>query len=204
MRFRRKRNMADTLRSDYFDRIYQARTDPWDFATSPYEREKYERTVASLTRDRYANAFEIGCSIGVLTHSLAAKCDHLLSVDVSEAALQQARERNSDSVNIEFQRLAVPEEYPHDAFDLTVVSEVGYYLSFEDLKTLAGHIHQHTKPEGQLLLVHWVPLVEDYPLTGDQVHEYFLSRPEWTCVTQFRATQYRIELLQLKTHAHHS
>jgi len=201
MRFRNNNKMSETLRSDYFDRIYQANADPWDFATSPYEREKYERTLGALTRDRYTNAFEIGCSIGVLTSSLAARCDHLLSVDVSESALQQARERNAGSANIEFQVLAVPGEYPRNMFDLTVLSEVGYYLSFEDLKTLAGRIHQHTNPEGHLLLVHWIPYVEDYPLTGDQVHDYFLSLPEWTCLSQFRAPQYRVELLQQKNPA---
>jgi cyclopropane fatty-acyl-phospholipid synthase-like methyltransferase len=142
-------------------------------------------------------AFEIGCSIGVLTAQLAARCDHLLSVDVSESALNQARRRCADLPNVEFQMLAVPQQYPRDAFDLTVVSEVGYYLSWNDLEKLARKIQNHTAAGGQLLLVHWLPKVDDYPLTGDQVHEYFLALPDWNCISRFRAPQYRIELLQM-------
>ena len=188
--------MADTLSPDYFDRVYAAKSDPWDFATSEYEAGKYRQTIATLPRTHYARAFEIGCSIGVLTAQLAARCHALLAVDVSQAALDQARERCAGLPNIRFQRLAVPAEYPEEEFDLTVVSEVGYYLSLEDLEKLAKLIHAHTGAAGQLLLVHWLPHVADYPLTGDQVHEYFLALPQWTCVSSFRAPQYRIELLQ--------
>ena len=190
--------MADTLPPEYFHQIYATKADPWNFAASEYEAGKYQQTINTLNRGRYAHAFEIGCSIGVLTAQLAVRCDRLLSVDVSEAALQQARERCAGLSNVEFQLLSVPGEYPSGSFDLTVLSEVGYYLSWTDLGKLASLIEQHTAPRGQVLLVHWLPYVADYPLTGDQVHEYFLSLPDWHCLTQFRAPQYRIELLQRK------
>ncbi|MDO4263925.1 MAG: methyltransferase, partial [Deinococcus sp.] len=32
------------------------------------------------------------------------------------------------------------------------------------------------EPGGTLLLVHWTPLVHDYPQTGDAVHEAALAR----------------------------
>ncbi len=188
--------MSNSLSPDYFDRLYAAKPDPWDFATSEYEADKYNQTISALTRESYANAFEIGCSIGVLTQLLARRCGQLLSIDVSEAALQQARERCAGLPNVEFRRLAVPDEHPDGLFDLTIVSEVGYYLNRIDLEKLAGNIHGHSARDGQLLLVHWTPVVPDYPLTGDQVHEYFLSLPEWDCVSHFKAPQYRIELLR--------
>ena len=190
--------MSESLSGEYFQKLYADNPDPWNFATSEYEAGKYQRTVETLSRDRYQQGFEIGCSIGVLTAMLAGRSEHLLSVDVSEEALRQARERCASLANVRFERLTVPGEYPPGSFDLTVVSEVGYYLGFRDLEKLAVEIRQHTVSEGQLLLVHWLPLVNDYPLTGDQVHDYFLSLPEWDCVSGFRAPQYRIELLQLK------
>ena len=61
----------DSLPQSYFDRIYQQNPDPWNFETSPYEAEKYRRTLAALPRKRYMRALEIGCSIGVLTSQLA-------------------------------------------------------------------------------------------------------------------------------------
>ncbi len=189
--------MSQSLPPEYFDRIYARNPDPWDFESSPYETEKYNRTMAILPRESYQNAFEFGCSIGVLTQRLAARCRSLLSVDVSETALAQARCRCEGLTNVAFQLAAVPEYYPEGSFDLTVVSEVGYYLDLPDLARLATLIRGHTARSGQLLLVHWLPRVEDYPLTGDQVHEYFLARSEWWRVAHYTAPQYRIDLLEL-------
>ena len=62
--------MTSTSRR-YFDSMYEADADPWNFATSEYERRKYSLTVASLPRARYHHAFEPGCSIGVLSEQLA-------------------------------------------------------------------------------------------------------------------------------------
>ena len=189
--------MSETLSAGYFEKLYQANDDPWEFATSSYEAGKYRQSIAALGSRRYRNAFEIGCSIGVLTALLAQRCDHLLSVDVSEKALSQAQKRCQGHPNVEFRLLSVPRKYPEDRFDLTVVSEVGYYLSLDDLKRLSSQIQTHTLAGGQLLLVHWLPAVHDYPLTGDQVHAHFLALNAWSCVSSFRAEQYRIELLQL-------
>ena len=71
-------NQPNTLPPKYFDHVYQANRDPWNFETSPYEREKYAATLAALPRARYAEAFEIGCSLGILTAQLAPHCGHLL------------------------------------------------------------------------------------------------------------------------------
>ncbi len=187
--------MAETLSRGYFENVYQANEDPWDFATSEYEKEKYRETLKALTTERYGKALEIGCSIGVQTRLLAERCDHLLAIDISEQAVERAAQRCKDLANVEFARLAAPEEYPEAHFDLTVVSEVGYYFSLEDLGRLADRIAEHLEPQGQVLLVHWLPRVPDYPLTGDQVHEYFLSLPEWTRLAGCGREKYRIDLL---------
>ena len=33
-------NQPNTLLPEYFDQVYQANRDPWNFETSPYEREE--------------------------------------------------------------------------------------------------------------------------------------------------------------------
>ncbi len=63
--------MSESLSTEYFDDLYQKNEDPWDFETSAYERDKYAATLAALPNAHYQNAFEIGCSIGVLTQQLA-------------------------------------------------------------------------------------------------------------------------------------
>ena len=189
-----------SLPPEYFDQVYQANRDPWNFETSPYERAKYAATLAALPRPHYAGAFEIGCSLGLLTAQLAPRCGHLLAVDVSEAALAQARARCAALPQVELRLLRVPEEFPAQAFDLILVSEVGYYWSAADLARAAGRILGGLRPGGQLLLVHWTAPVHDYPLTGDDVHEFFLAQATGTGPLRHLSgqqhEQYRLDLLE--------
>ena len=46
-----------SLPSTYFTALYAADADPWRFATSDYEREKYAATLAALPRPTYRNGF---------------------------------------------------------------------------------------------------------------------------------------------------
>src|ERR1700744_4973631 len=66
--------VSGSFDGEYFDLLYAQRSDPWDFATSPYEAAKYAATLAALPKPRYKNALELGCSIGVLTQQLAPRC----------------------------------------------------------------------------------------------------------------------------------
>ncbi len=166
----------DTLTPDYFDAVYTANDDPWQFATSPYERDKYAATLAALPRPMYESGFEIGCSIGVLTQQLAPRCRHLLAIDVNEAALTQARKRLADQPQVRLEQMVLPDEFPTESFDLILLSEVGYYWSMADLLKAQAKIMDHLQPGGHLLLVHWTPPVHDYPLTGDQVHDAFMAK----------------------------
>lgn len=164
-----------TLNRAYFDAVYDANDDPWSFTTSDYERGKYEATLAALPKAHYETAFEIGCSIGVLTQQLAQRCGKLLAVDASERPLKAARERLVSFPDVSIQQLKIPDEFPDQSFDLILLSEIGYYLSIADLTLTRQLLIDHLHPNGHLLLVHWTPFVPDYPLTGDQVHDFFLE-----------------------------
>ena len=186
--------MSDSLPTDYFDDLYQQNADPWDFASSTYERDKYAATLAALPRERYQNAFEIGCSIGVLTQQLATRCEHLLAVDGSELPLQQARQRLKDQPHVQLEQMRVPDNFPDDTFDLILVSEVGYYWSWSDLEKAQQLILRALRPEGHLLLVHWV-LPTNYPLTGDEVHDAFRKlSPPLSHQQHQRTERYRLDL----------
>ncbi len=193
-------NQPNTLPPDYFDDVYRANDDPWQFASSPYERGKYAATLAALPRERYGQAFEIGGSIGVFTAQLAPRCGHLLSVDVSEAALSQARLRCAHLPQVEIKKMQVPNEFPEGQFDLILMSEVGYYLAPPDLARAADQMLAALPPGGQLLLVHWTPVVHDYPQTGDEVHEFFLAKAQpggpLRHLLGQRQDKYRLDLLE--------
>lgn len=193
-------NQPNSLGPGYFDDVYQANTDPWQFASSPYEREKYAATLAALPRPHYERAFEIGGSIGILTAQLATRCGYLLSVDVSQAALAQARQRCAALPQIEIKQMQVPDEFPAGQFDLILVSEVGYYWSPPDLARAADLMVAALPPGGQLLLVHWTPVVPDYPQTGDEVHEFFLQKAQsggpLRHLSGTRHNKYRLDLFE--------
>ena len=183
---------------DYFEKMYAEDIDPWDFETSEYEAKKYADTIAALPKDCYRSAFEIGGSIGVLTRKLSDRCDSLLSVDVSERAQARAKERCEHLSHVEFAVMQVPHQYPERSFDLTLVSEVGYYWGKADLEIAQRQIAQHLEPNGHLLLVHWTPYVESYPLTGDEVHEAFLQQvgSTYRSLVSRREERYRLDLLE--------
>ena len=68
-----------TLKPEYFDALYTADPDPWNFAASPYEQAKYALTLNAMPKPRYRSALEVGCSIGVLTRLLASRCDTVVA-----------------------------------------------------------------------------------------------------------------------------
>ena len=193
-------NQPHSLPPGYFDDVYRANNDPWQFASSPYERGKYATTLAALPHPHYGRAFEIGCSIGVFTAQLALRCGHLLSIDVSEAALAQAQQRCAGLPQVEIKKMQVPHEFPAGEFDLILVSEVGYYLSPADLARTADQMLAALPSGGQLLLVHWTPVVPDYPQTGDEVHDFFLAKAQpggpLRHLTGQRHDKYRLDLLE--------
>ena len=189
-----------TLMPDYFDALYTVDPDPWKFQTSEYEAQKYAATLAALSKHQYRSALEIGTSIGVLTEMLAKRCTSLLSIDVCKIAQQQAIARCQSLSNVRFQLMGVPDAYPNEQFDLTVLSEVGYYWCREDLEKAQQLMLQHLEPGGHLLLVHWTPYDDDYhnPLSGDEVHESFLALPtsQIKHLKGDRAEKYRLDLFE--------
>ncbi len=186
----------NTLTPDYFDDVYAANADPWGFETKPYEQDKYADTLHSLPRDQYQNVFEIGCSLGVLTAMLAQRCGRLLAVDGSETPLARARERCRAFPQVQIAQMQVPDQFPDALFDLILVSEVGYYWSPDDFVKAQEKILAHLEPGGQLMLVHWTPPVHDYPLTGDEVHEAFLTLGGLRHLSGHREETYRLDVLE--------
>ena len=188
--------MKPTLPRDYFDELYQRDADPWNFATKEYEHRKYQTTLQHLPRARYENALELGCSIGVLTQMLAPRTACLLSVDAAQIAVDAARQRCANLTNVEVRRATLPDEFPDGQFDLILMSEVGYYFALPDLKRLSECVINALQAGGDLVLVHYLPDVPDYPLTGDEVHNFFLKLPGLEHLSSLRAQRYRLNCLR--------
>ena len=185
-----------TLEPGYFDNIYAASPDPWQFVSSAYELSKYALTLQALPRERYPRALEIGCSIGVLTHELASRCDSVLAVDAAAAPLKTARRRCARLKAVRFEQMFVPEQWPTGTFDLILLSEVVYYLDKEDVRRLASHVADATAPGADIVLVHWIGDT-DYPLSGDEAANLFIAAMNGTCTVERseRHRRFRLDLL---------
>ena len=159
-----------TLEPDYFEQLYREKGDPWQFATSDYERDKYRHSLAALPRPLYSRGLEVGCSIGVFTRLLAPRCGSLLAVDVSDTALAAAAQRCADIETVTFARRHMPQDEVEGQFDLITLSEVAYYWDRADLARSADALLAALAPGADLLLVHYTAET-DYPLTGDEAVE---------------------------------
>ncbi len=182
---------------EHFDQLYGLHADPWDFETSSYEAQKYAASLACLLHPLYANALELGCSIGVLTQLLATRCRQLLATGVSARALARTRERCADQNNVRCEPCELPDHYPQGEFDLIVLSEVGYYFSKLDLECLRKTIAASLATQGHLLLVHYTGDTS-YPQTAAAVHHSFHAWPErpWKSLFQRKEEDYLLELFE--------
>jgi 2-polyprenyl-3-methyl-5-hydroxy-6-metoxy-1,4-benzoquinol methylase len=104
---------------------------------------------------------------------LAARCAKLLAVDISEKPLEIAKKRCGNQPQVTFKALDISKEFPGDTYDLIIISEVGYYLTEEKLLELYENCQKNSSNNGQILLVHWTGFVEEYPLSGREVHKLF-------------------------------
>jgi SAM-dependent methyltransferase len=180
----------------HFDALYAAKPDPWNFVGDSYEQGKYDATMEALGDRRFAAAFEVGCSIGVLTRRLAARCDVVVAVDVAAAALAQARTRCADQKQVRIAGMRVPADWPSGRFDLILLSEVLYFLDLNDLRATAGQVLGSLAPEGLVLLVNWRGDTAA-PFTGEAAADLFLQScgDRLSPLLQRREPAYRLDLL---------
>ena len=187
---------AGSRDADYFDRLYAANPDPWNFNGSDYERRKYDATIAALQGRRFTAGFEVGCSIGVLTARLAAQCGHLLAIDVASAALAQAEQRCAALRNVRFECRRVPEEWPDGRFDLIVLSEVLYFFTPADIAGLAAQACAAIAPGGIVLLVNYTGETPE-PCTGVAAAARFIAAaPDLSPAARQQGEQFQIDVLR--------
>lgn len=165
---------GDAVEDDVLDRVHRDDPDPWQ-VDSPYERRKRAVTLASLPRERYADALEVGCSVGALAVDLATRCDRLLAIDASATAYALARERTAGLAHLDVRLARVPSQWPQGRRDLVCVSEVGYFLSPRRLAEVVDLATGSLTDDGHLLLCHWRHQPVGWPLAGPAVHDAFLA-----------------------------
>jgi len=119
--------------------------------------------------------------------------------------VKNAKKRLGDYSHVEVREMTIPDDFPDEKFDLILLSEVGYFLSKNDLILARDKMIDALLPNGHLLLVHWTPFVEEFPLSGDEVHDTFLeaagdddSKP-LIRLSGKNEEKYRLDLFEKKT-----
>jgi hypothetical protein len=153
-----------------FEARYRADPDPWGYASSPYEREKYAGTLAACGSGPFAGALELGGSIGVFSAQLAPRCRSLVTIDGAPTAVAAARRRLADRSNVELVLDSIPGDIPPRSYDL-----------------VCG---------GRLVAVHWRPAGAERPFTAAEVHA-ILEREPWLTLVDSRPTDdYLLDVLE--------
>lgn len=176
----------------HFDRLYEADIDPWHFRKSAYEAEKYRATIDAFPQPRFSKCLELGCSIGVLTKLLAARCDAIVAIDTSARALEEAK-KICAGLNVDFRQAYLPEGEIGEGYDLVVASEVLYYLDAPSLGALATRLAGLVKPGATCIGVHWTGPT-DYPLSGDHATQLFQMESDLARVSHATTDQYRLDV----------
>ena len=83
---------------------------------------------------------------------------------------------------------------PDGAFDLIVLSEIGYYFNAGDLSAMVSQFVARLAEEGVLLSAHWLGCSHDHLLSGDQVHGIIGNIPGLAPVVSQRQQEFRIDL----------
>ena len=177
----------------FFEASYLASDDPWHFASSAYELERYQATLASLSRATYRCGFEPGCSVGVLTAALAERVERLIACDISSTAVAYARERCRPFRHVEIFQCDLAARIPEGTFDLIVFSELGYYFPANRLREIVCRMANSLTVGGEFIAVHWLGQSPDHVLHGDEVHEVLAQALPCEYLGGSRHTGFRID-----------
>ncbi len=185
--------MTATTAVERFERLYRESPDPWGYRTSGYEREKYAATLAALPARRHGLCLEVGCSIGVFTGLLAARCEHVVAIDFSLSALRLARKHLNGVENVDLLRADFPEETPPGSWDLIICSEILYYLQPPALEEALGWIETQLAYGANVVAVSWRGSGREEPLLGDEVHDRLALRLAGRHALDARQDGYRLD-----------
>ncbi|WP_187369370.1 class I SAM-dependent DNA methyltransferase [Baekduia soli] len=179
-----------------FEARYRADPDPWSTATSPYEQEKRERSLAACGPGPFRRAVDLGCGTGALAAGLAPRCRELLALDAARSAVAVARDALREHPGARAHVATLPRDLPDGSFDLVVAAELLYYLPGRSLTAVLAWLDGALAPGGRVLAVHWAGSAPDLLHDADTVHEAILARPGLRSVLTHRGDRYRLDLLE--------
>jgi LmbE family N-acetylglucosaminyl deacetylase len=158
-----------------FTELYEGDADPWNVASSWYERRKRAVALAALPDERYGLVVEPACGTGAFTRELAERGDRVLAFDPVPTAVERARAVISEMSSVDVRSGSLPGDLPSGPVDLLVYSEILYYLGDDDLAETIDRSVAALRRGGHLLAVHWRHWAPEAPRDGGDVHRRLLG-----------------------------
>jgi SAM-dependent methyltransferase len=186
-----------------FEAAYTESADPWASASPRYryQKLKFDRLIALLPEQRFADALDLGCGLGLLSQKLAKRAERVLGIDIATAAIKQARQRGAAFSNLEFEAgdiMNLPLSLD-GKFDLVVVTDVLYYLSPLDevvLKSVARRIADLLSLGGTCLLAdHFFFSADPVSRVSRKIHRAFSDCPRFAVLSEHRRAFFLATLL---------
>jgi SAM-dependent methyltransferase len=135
--------------------LYEARDDPWEHLSSPYEREKYARTLEAAGTGPFEAGLEVGCGIGALSDLLAPRCRRLVALEAVPAAFARARARLGRHAQVTVVEGQAPRDLPDFRPDLVILSEVLYFMQPAEIAGLGRWLAARLHPRLRVVAVNW-------------------------------------------------
>lgn len=138
-----------------FEYKYAAHGDYFGYQNRPYERTKYERTLACMRQWRMgrASALEIGCSVGVFTAMMAEDFEQVLAVDIASEALALARAEVGGRGNVAYLRSDLLSLRAGRRFDVIICAEVLMYIRPQHAAAVCQVLDSHLGEDGLVIEV---------------------------------------------------
>ncbi len=190
------------------DRHLSQHDDPWDYETNPTEWQRFEDQTELIDRvaqgHKFASGLEIGCAEGLYTELVAERCESLLVLDISQAALAKTRKRRQWTERVQFGVFDLRLETIPGTFDLIVVAGVlEYYSRRRTFLRVREKLAAALKPEGYLLVETtrryfiienswWAP----YLIRGKWINEFVSRHPSLRVVSSTVTDSFAITLYQ--------
>lgn len=173
------REMISQQMKSHYEAVWSA-GDAWELATSEFERERYAHQLAMLARAPYPRALEIGCGSGCFTRQLAGIAGELIAVDISAAAIEQARaqvpEHTAARVSFRIANIMDFDLAAAGPLDLVVLSEtiycLGWLYPFFEVAMLASNLLGAMRENGRLLLANTYGAEKDWLLRPPLINTY--------------------------------
>ena len=151
------RDSSDRSRAQ-FEGFYSGGEDAWHYA-GPLEQQRialeFGLLDAASSGRNFASALEVGCAEGFFTERLAARCDNLVAVDISQRSIERAARRCAAWPAVSFECWDV-RRWPagrREAYELiTAMHVLEYVRSPFAMRRIRARMVDSLRPGGHLLI----------------------------------------------------